>query len=130
MFANFLIRAQLTAKSVARKAAYGSLGGLFALIGIGFLAAAIWVALADAAGALVANLIIGAVFLLIGAVVLVYARIPPRVIPRHQARAMADPTRANIPPSAGVSPTVLTTASIAQAFILGLTTARRLRRRD
>ena len=129
MIANYLIRAQLTAKSIARKTAFGSLGGIIALIGVGFLAAALWIGLADSYGAQGANLIIGALFLLIGLGVIAYSRIPPRIIPRHQAQAMADPTRPAPVTATGASPTVLTTASIAQAFILGLTAARSLGRR-
>ncbi|MBJ3761627.1 hypothetical protein ILP92_02535 [Maribius pontilimi] len=128
MFANYVLRAQLTAKSIARKSVFGTLGGLFALVGIGFLGAAGWLWLADAYGALNANLIIGGIFILIGIVVIGYSRIPPRIIPREQSAAMADPTRASAPPMSGNR--TMTAASVAEAFLLGLAAARALRRRD
>lgn len=131
MFAPYLLRMQMMARAIARRAAFGALGGVLAFIGIVFFGAAIWVYLADLYGAIAANVFIGCLFLLAGFLVLLYSRLPPRVVPRHHASAIADPMRpAPPPPGAGPMPTTLTTASIAQAFILGLTAARAMRRRN
>ncbi|WOI56015.1 hypothetical protein [Palleronia sp. LCG004] len=128
MFANYILRAQLTAKMFARRAVYGTLGTILILIGVIFFGAAIWISLADSYGAMNANLIVGGAFFVLGLIVLVIARIPPRIVPRHQAAAMADPTIGTVPPR-GPS-TVMTTASIAQAFVIGLTAARAFGRRN
>lgn len=131
MFAPYLLRLQLMTRAIVRRVAFGALGGLFAFIGAIFFGAAIWVYLADLYGAISANVVIGCIFMLAGFLVLLYSRLPPRVVPRHQAAAIADPTHTTPPPMGErPMPTALTTASIAQAFILGLTAARAMRRRS
>ncbi len=127
MFANYVIRAQLMAKMFARRAVYGTLGALFLLLGAVFFGAALWLYVANLYGALNANLMAGGFLVFLGLLVLLVARIPPRIVPAERAAAMADPRRSAVPPPG--SPSVMTAASIAQAFVIGLTAARAFRRR-
>ncbi|SHI61689.1 hypothetical protein SAMN04488012_10281 [Palleronia salina] len=130
MFAPILLRAQLMGKRVARRAVYGTLGGLFALVGVGFFASAGMIYLIDLYGGLIASLIVGGVFFVIGLLILAYSKIPPRAIPREQARQMADPTKSTEAATDETSARALTAANVAQAFLLGLSVARAISRKD
>ena len=96
-----------------RVTALGVVGGVLMLTGLAFLTVAAWVALAAALGHAIAALILGGLYLLLaGAVFAVAASVGRR------------------PPPAPAATTGLTIATVAEAFILGMTAARRKRDRD
>lgn len=70
--------ARRAASRVARKAAFGSAAGLCLLVGLGFLLAAAWTAIAAAKGAVFASLVLGLAFLGLGLVFLAVAMARPR----------------------------------------------------
>ena len=119
MLANLALRAQLTTKKIARQAVFGTLGAIFALVGGGFFTAALWIALARGLGPIGASVLIGMVFFLTGLALIVWGNRAPRVVPREQVNRMTDPHQASPRPA-----TRLTGASIAEAFLIGLTAAR------
>ncbi|PZX18894.1 hypothetical protein LX81_00587 [Palleronia aestuarii] len=122
MLAGPLLQARLTARLVARRAVFGSIGGVCLLIGAGFMVAAIWILLDRAYGPLAAALVLAVIFCGLGFCILAFSRIPPRVVPREAAQRMADPRMA--PP-----PTGLTSAGLISAFLWGLNAGRGVRRR-
>lgn len=58
-----IVRLQLQAQRIARRAIFGAAAAVFFVIGLGFVIAAMWILLADAFGALVAACIMALIFL-------------------------------------------------------------------
>jgi hypothetical protein len=100
---------QASVRQALRRSAFGVAGGLFLLLGFGFLTAAAWLALALAHGALFASMILGLVFCGVGLICL----------------AMA----ARKPPAPALPPTVVSQTNLLAAFMGGLRTGRAMARR-
>lgn len=98
---------KLRVKDTVRRTALGGVGALFALVGIGFLTAAGYIALARALGTLDALLIVGGVFVGLGLVVIAIAGRRPR----HRVPPTPQPTE------------------LASAFIQGMSQGARVARR-
>lgn len=96
-----------------RRTAFGAAGGLFLIIGIGFLTAAAWLAMALAFGAVFASVIVGLVLCGIGLVCLALA------------------ARRPVPPSAALQPPVPAArqADLIAAFLGGMDTGKAMARR-
>lgn len=124
LFAAPLLQAKMTARLVVRRAVFGAVGGLLLLIGLGFMMAALWTALAWSVGSIMASVILGLIFLGIGLLVLAFSRVPPRAIPRDVSARIADPAR----PTPRAPP--ITAQGVLSAFLLGLTAGRAVRRRE
>lgn len=97
-----------------RVTALGVVGGVLMLTGLAFLTVAAWIALASALGTAIAALIIGGVYLLLSGAVFAIAAIVGR----------------RPPPAPAQVTTGLTIATVAEAFIIGMTAARRRRDRS
>jgi hypothetical protein len=104
---------QASVRQALRRSAFGVAGGLFLLLGFGFLTAAAWLALALAHGALFASMILGLVFCGVGLICLAMAaRKPPAPAP-----------------APALPPTVVSQTNLLAAFMGGLRTGRAMARR-
>ena len=99
-----------------RRAAMGATGVLLVATGAGFLTLALWIVLAEAFGAAIASLIVGAGFIGMGLIVLGVSSSQRKVAPRPDATA-ADPRRTDM------------MMATVEAFFVGLTTAMKIRQR-
>lgn len=111
-FVNLRLRAELAARRAGRIVA----GAFCALVGVGFLTAALWLALADAWGGLVASLVVGVAFAAIGLFLVLR---PPRV---GRVPPAAAPVAAAAPAAMHPVPALL------DAFALGMEAGARSRR--
>ncbi|HKL56481.1 phage holin family protein [Marivita sp.] len=62
----FLTGIETRARQAARSAAFAMIGVIFAIIGLGFLTAGLWIVIAAYEGALIAFVAIGALYLILG----------------------------------------------------------------
>lgn len=127
MFAPQIAALRLTLRANARRAAWSALGGILILVGLIFFGIAIFVVLEYVLGLLGALVIMGLVFVLLGALTRAWSRYPPPVAPRYPAadpmRPAADPLRDPMysPP--------LSAASLINAIVMGIAAGRAMRRR-
>lgn len=103
------------ARHMARAVAFTIIGIVFAMTGLAFLTAALWVLLASHEGALVAWTVIGVIYFIFGLCFLLIAGRrsgPSHVVPQHQH------------PAQSVEPFLQMT----EAFAMGMQAGRRARR--
>ncbi|MFD1911380.1 phage holin family protein [Halodurantibacterium flavum] len=117
-------RAARTAKQIFLSV----MGALMALVGLGFLISALWIYLARLEGSLFASLAVGVIFVLLAGILFLLGKLagrPPRVRATPRGNAYYDPRVGADPyaPPRGEYPPLL------EAFIFGLNTASRMRRR-
>jgi len=113
-----LARLQASLRQTLRRTAFGVAGGLFLILGIGFLTAAVWLTLAIAHGGLFASVILGLVFCGVGLVFLALSARKPAQAPAPIA--VATPTAAKAPLE----------ADLMAAFLGGLDAGRAMARRS
>lgn len=106
------------AQEGARRLGFIITSGIFFLIAAGFFTAAAWIAIEDATNALIAALYLGGFYLLTGIVLVLVARTPKgRKRPKSEPlpEDLRTPRRSPYP-------------QMAEAFVVGMDTAARLRR--
>lgn len=120
MLAGMLAGLRLRAKLATRRAAFGAVGGVFLIVGVACLSVSLWIVTAALAGAAVAALVVGLIYLGLGFVVIAIGRRP--VVPAAPAAALPPPAahHRTVPPTlmAGSVPGMI------EAFLFGLGAGR------
>lgn len=115
IFAGLLERARFRARIASRRIVYGAIGGLFVLMGLIFMAVALWITMADVYGTRATAVIAGLTCLGIGLLTIAFSyRRPPLV----RTDATSDVGRVS------PDPTALTAATLVNAFVVGLKAGR------
>lgn len=115
IFAGPLERARYQARVVSRRIVLGAIGGLFVLIGLVFMAVALWITLADIYGIRATAVIAGLTCMGIGFLTIALSYRRPRLVRPEAAGAVR---------SAPPDPTTVTAATLVNAFVMGLRAGR------
>lgn len=121
LFSGPLARARAAMRDAAFSAAFGIIGLVLALTGLGCLTAALWVAIATHHGVVVAFAVIGIIYLAVGAIFMALAAYPRR----HATRRAPRSPHGTPPPPPPREPFV----QIAEGFALGMQAGRAARKR-
>lgn len=116
IFAGPLERARYQARVASRRILFGAIGGFFVVIGVVFMAVALWITLADLYGTRATAVIAGLTCIGIGFLTIALSYRQPRIV---RADASGDARNVVTP-----SPTVLTAATLINAFLVGLRAGR------
>lgn len=114
-FAGLLDRARYRARIASRRIAYMAIGGFLVLIGLVFMAVALWITMADIYGTRATAVIAGLTCMGIGFLTIAFSYHRPRTI-----RTDATSDAGRVPPD----PTALTAATLVNAFVVGLKAGR------
>lgn len=115
IFAGPLERARYQARVVSRRIVLGAIGGFFVLIGLVFMAVALWITLADIYGTRATAVIVGLTCMGIGFLTIALSYRRPR---------LASPEASGAVRSAPPDPTTVTVATLVNAFVMGLRAGR------
>lgn len=115
IFAGPLERARYQARVASRRIVFGAIGGFFVLIGLVFMAVALWIIMADIYGTRATAVIAGLTCMGIGFLTIAFSYRRPRTV-----RTDATDDGRDMSPN----PTVLTAATLINAFVVGLRAGR------
>ncbi|MGX0877065.1 hypothetical protein ACSSV4_001749 [Roseovarius sp. MBR-154] len=109
-------------RNAARATAFSVMGVIFGLVGLGFLTMALWIVLALHGGVLMAHMVIGAFYFILGLCLMVLgAQGGGTAAPREQTRSREQTP----PPEPAKDPLV----QLAEGFAMGMQAGRAMRER-
>lgn len=112
------------ARQAARAAVLSTIGAILCLVGVGFLTSALWIIIEIEYGALMAALLIGGLYLVLGGAILAFGRNSQSdAPPAHPGAAAHDPHTAPPPPKDPIF-------QMAEGFAVGLQAGRQARKGD
>lgn len=112
-----ITKLQSRAREAARATAFGVVGAIFGMVGLGFLTVALWMLIATHYGAMVAFSVLGGLYVILALAFFAIGSRDPRASAHAESPSTPDPADARQPPE-------MVFAEIAEGFVLGLQAGR------